>query len=132
MQDWSAFGIIDSFLLRKAWNQILKSCPEETQLNKGNQNEMNIPQLAFDQNEAEIKDSTLSNSSEMEMKAQEQQIKTQINQRSYRNNRRSKRGSKTKPRFDAEIKQALRFVKKFMKKLFRSLNIKIINKRYIN
>ncbi|CAI2386211.1 unnamed protein product [Moneuplotes crassus] len=132
MQDWSAFGIIDPLLLRKTLNQALKSYPEKTQFGKGNLNGMNIPQLAYDQNELEINDSPLNSSSEMEMKAQDQQKENSNNQRSYKKNRRAKRGRKAKPRLDAEIKQALRFVKKFMKKLFRSLNIKITNERYIN
>ncbi|CAI2385753.1 unnamed protein product [Moneuplotes crassus] len=132
MQDWCAFGIIDPLLLSKTLNQALKAYPEKTQLSKGNQNEMNIPQFAFDKNELEIKYNTLSNLSEMEMKAQDQQIETQISQKSNRKNRNGKRGSKAKPRLDSEIKQALRFVKKFMKKLFKSLNIEITNKRYIN
>ncbi|CAI2382833.1 unnamed protein product [Moneuplotes crassus] len=40
--------------------------------------------------------------------------------------------ARAKPRFDIEMKRALRLLKKFYKKLFKSDNYKIVQRRYVN
>ncbi|CAI2368793.1 unnamed protein product [Moneuplotes crassus] len=132
LQDWNTFGIINPLLVQQIsddfhsfWKNNQKSDNEEIQkediFSKSSiktRSQMKNTKLLY-----HCEPSLCTSNSNLE-EIRDQHISFSISQ--------VQRNPKSQNRVDAELKGALRFVKKYLKNLFKSMNPRITNRRYIN
>ncbi|CAI2371634.1 unnamed protein product [Moneuplotes crassus] len=140
MQDWSSFGIIDPYLAQKTLNEAVQD--SNISIYHSRKSSENIPKKAvlrksLRQIEDNISIEINKESGDLTTTSSQQRSFTKVHYKIFKIEKYSKRSttakqSKANFRGDAEMKKALRFIKMSLKKLFKSMNEKVIQKRYVN